>query len=395
MEKRQRTNTVESSPPSPQEAVASLDPLVQPINEPDESPVYLHRQSSVFFIPADLTKEKDANFCQRLVNFLGRFSGILYALVASFLFTCSNFALTQFDIVLLDALIIRFAAQALMSLGFILYKGYSFWSPGNNGLILIRCLFATSGSISYYLGLTLLPLADLTTVRYTQVVWTAVLALIIFRERINLPTIFASILTLIGVVCVAQPSFLFPRNTLVNATISNSTTIEKKDQRLLGMILAVGCALAISMSIILNKKLMQRNVRQSVIMFYFFVTTLVVFFIHQIHYWLFSSSKPADLHLKNVLFTKEFLYASIVGILQIFPLILSQKSIKREHPSIVTVVQSSDIVFAILLQNLFTSHKSNLLVLLGSTLVMMSIFIVGGHKLWLDRQNRTCLPTSA
>ncbi|CAF4580639.1 unnamed protein product, partial [Rotaria magnacalcarata] len=38
----------------------------------------------------------------------------------------------------------------------------------------------------------MLPLPDLTTIRYTQVVWTALLALIIFRDRITLPTIIAS-----------------------------------------------------------------------------------------------------------------------------------------------------------------------------------------------------------
>ncbi len=29
---------------------------------------------------------------------------------------------------------------------------------------------------------------------------------------------------------------------------------------------------------------------------------------------------------------------------------------------------------------------------MGSTLVLTSIFIVGGHKLWLDRENRTFIP---
>jgi drug/metabolite transporter (DMT)-like permease len=75
-------------------------------------------------------------------------------------------------------------------------------------------------------------------------------------------------------------------------------------------------------------------------------------------------------------------------------MVLSQKSIKREHPSIVTVVQASDILFAIILQNLFSINKSNGLALIGSTLVLASIIIVGVHKLWQDRQNRTCIPTS-
>jgi drug/metabolite transporter (DMT)-like permease len=75
-------------------------------------------------------------------------------------------------------------------------------------------------------------------------------------------------------------------------------------------------------------------------------------------------------------------------------MIFVQKAIKREHPSIVSIVQSSDILFALILQNVFSSSKSNLLAIIGSILVLTSIFIVGGQKLWLDRKNRTCIPTS-
>ncbi|CAF1521220.1 unnamed protein product [Didymodactylos carnosus] len=61
------------------------------------------------------------------------------------------------------------------------------------------------------------------------------------------------------------------------------------------------------------------------------------------------------------------------------------KAIKREHPSIFTIVQSSDIVIAIVLQNLFTDIKSNWYVLLGSLLVLTSILLVGGYKLYINR----------
>lgn len=390
---------MDSTPPTPQEAAANLDPLVQPINDAEGPPVYLDRRSSVFFIPSSLISDKDEKNPDRIKRFftyMERFSGILYALLASFLFTCSNFVLKQFDtVVLFDVLIIRYFVQGLLSLGFILYKGYCPWSKANGLLILIRSLFAAAGSILYYFSLTILPLPDLTTIRYTQVVWTAILALILLHERINVPTILACLLTLTGVVCVAQPNFLFASQQPRNETMAIGSASGKSDQRVFGMLLALLCALSISMSIILNKKLIQRKVQQSTIMFHFLCTTLFVIVVFQIHFWLFSQSKPKDLHFTEVISQKEFLFASIAAVLQIFPMILWQKSIKREHTSIVTVVQSSDILFAIILQNLFTSIKSNFLVLIGSTLVITSIAIVGGHKLWIDRQSRTCIPTCA
>ena len=61
---------------------------------------------------------------------------------------------------------------------------------------------------------------------------------------------------------------------------------------------------------------------------------------------------------------------------------------KLEHPSIISVAQSSDMIFAIGLQNLFTNVKSNRFVLIGSFLVTLSIVIVGIHKFWKDQKKQ-------
>lgn len=402
MEKKSRTNTMESSPPSPQEAAASLDPLVQSITDHDDEPVYLRRQSSLFYIPAgkanghedETIGGKKRNLVEKWLAYANRCSGILYALLASFLFSCSNFVMVQLVPNLVDVLVVRFSVLAMISFGFILYKGYSF-HPGPHGvLLLFRSVFAAVGSVSFYLAVSYIPFPDLTTVRYTQVVWTALLALVVFRERLTPATIIASVLTLIGVVCVAQPTFLFASRKPLNATSADSWE-DSKNKRFIGMLIAFTCALAISLSIVLNKKLLQKKARQSLIMFYFQVITSVAALLFQTYYWAFSQSKTREFNFRQIYLTRNFFLASLISILQLCPMILSQKAIKREHPSIVTVVQSSDIIFAIVLQNTFTAVKTNPVALVGSALVITSIFIVGGYKLWLDRQSRTCLPVSA
>ena len=400
MERKERTYTIDSLSPCPREAAANLDPLVQPFTDQDDEPVYIRRTSSIFFIPASTIheneeqniNEKKKNIITKCLVYMERFSGILYALLASFLSSCSNFILIQLNIVIFDVLIIRFFSVALISFGFIMYKGYDLFPNCNRLLIIIRSLFSGGGTVAFYFALSLLPLADLTTVRYTQVVWTALLALIIFRERITLSTIMASILTLIGVVCVAQPTFLFSQSKTLNDTSQETFEADKKNKRLFGILVAVSCALSISMGIVLNKKLIQRQVRQSIIMFHFLSITSAMFLIIQIHYWFFSKSQHRERNFKKIFLTKDYFFATVIALLQSIPMILSQKAIKREHPSIVTVVQSADILFAIVLQNVFSSIKSNLLTIFGSILVLTSIFIVGSYKLWLDRQNRTCIP---
>jgi drug/metabolite transporter (DMT)-like permease len=400
MEKQRQTNTIDSST---QEAVAGLDPLLQPFDDQNDVPVYYSRRSSVFYIPAtaidknneeNINSNKKSNLLTKILSYIERFSGIIYALIASLLFTCSNFLIKQLDVVILDVFLIRFVIQGFISLGYIIYKGYHPFSSNYNGLLIfIQPIIAATGSICFYIGLTLLPLPDLTTIRYTQVVWTALLALIIFRERITLPTILAIILTLIGVICVAQPSFLFTKSKIFNETLQISLS-KTNENRLLGMFIALLCAFSISTTVVLTKKLFEKKVRQSIIMFHFILTTFIFLLIIQIHYWAFSKTNQQKFHIKKIYLTKNFFYATILATLQLIPMVLSQKSIKREHPSIVTVVQASDILFAIILQNLFSINKSNGLALIGSTLVLASIIIVGVHKLWQDRQNRTCIPTS-
>ena len=349
------------------QAVANLDPLIQPLNDQYEQPVHYNHTNSC-------------------LSYVERFSGIIYAIIASLLFTCSNFIMKQLDVILLDVFLIRFFFQGLISIGYLVYKGYSPFSTNSHGLlILFRSLIAASASILFYIGLSLLQLTDLITIRYTQVVWTIVLASIIFRERMNLPTVLACILTVVGVVCVAEPTFLFSQTRTTNETLSKSS-IESNGTRLFGMFIALLCAISISLAIILTKKLLERKIRQSLIMFYFILTIFILLLIKQTHFWTLSTSNQLKFDLNKIYFTKNFLYATLLATLQLIPMVLTQKAIKREHPSIISVVQSSDILFSIVLQNLFSQQKSNRFTLLGSSLVLTSILIVGGYKIWKDRR---------
>ncbi|CAF1402747.1 unnamed protein product [Adineta steineri] len=400
MEKQQRTISITSTKSSPEIAVANLDPLLQSINDVNDDITYFDRKSSIFYHPVNIIDENDEenidsnqkfHICTKCFCYIKRFSGILYSLIAALLFTCSNFIIKQLDVVLLDVFLIRFLIQGLISYVYITYKDYHvFPSNINNLLMFSRSFMAAVGSVCFYLGLELLPLPELSTLRYTQVIWTALLVLIIFRERITLPIIIASILTLIGVICVAQPTILFTKSNPINETLQIS--LKNDNQRLKGVFVAIFCAFSISMGIVLNKKLLEQKVRQSVIMFHFILTTTFMLIITQTYYWVFSKTNQRKFNIKEIYLTENFIYATILATLQLIPMVLTQKSIKREHPSIVTVVQASEILFSLILQNIFLAKKSNGLAIIGSILVLTSIFILGGHKLWLDRQNRTHQP---
>ena len=366
------------SPPIP-----VIDPLIEPLIDLDEFPSNKldNEKSASILTLFSYRAENKSTFTQTL----RRFTGIFYALFGSFIFTSSGFIIKELNVDFFDALLCRFIVQTFILVIFTSYKRYEIF-PGSWHLIflqIIRVILASSGLFLFYLSYIYIPLPDLTTVRYTQVIWTALLAMLIFRERLAIPIILASFLTSIGVVCVAQPTFLFQSNQSIQTGNHTGDNLSNGSARYLGLSLALACALSISASIVLNKKLLVLKIPQSILMLQFSLLNLVILILNQIRNRVFL-----HMYSQQTMFTGKYLIAASVSLFQLLSSTIIQKAIKLEHPSLISVVQSSDILFAIGLQNLFTNEKSNWLVLLGSALVTTSIFIVGGHKLWKDGKKK-------
>lgn len=387
--------------PREDNSMHQIDPLVQPLIDADELFPPVERQNeelinlSVEGISSEPVRLQRVGFFSQNVR---RYIGIFYALAGSCLFTSSGFIIKQLRVDFFDALLCRFTIQTLILIVFILYKHYTILVGPRNLVLLqiVRVILAVCGLLFFYLSYRYIPLPDLTTVRYTQVVWTAILAMIIFRERISIATVAAIVLTLIGVVCVAQPTFLFGdhrRVSAVNQTTDPVVSESAGPYRILGLAFALVCALSISGSIVFNKQLLVRKIPQSVLMFQFsFLTLLFLVGNHVRNRFVLHA------YAHRSMFTWQFSVAASVSLLQLLSSTLTQKAIKLEHPSIVSVVQSSDILFALLLQNVIAAEKSNGLVFVGSALVATSIFLVGIHKLWKDRRvlaSETTDPKSA
>lgn len=361
--------------PVAETSIHEIDPFIQPLVDTNElSTKNESRHEELVRLDRSQANYRASLFSQNL----RRCTGIMYALIGSSLFTSSGFIIKQLRVDFFDALLCRFIIQTSILTAFILYKRYKILT-GSTDLILLqitRVILAVCGLLFFYSSYRYIPLPDLTTFRYTQVIWTAILAMIIFRERISIPTVLAIIFTLIGVVCVAQPTFLFGNQKKLST--SNES---RKSHRILGLVLALLCALSISGSIVLNKKLLVLKIPQSVLMFHFSCLTLIILIGNQLR-----NRFILHAYSNHTMFTWRFAIAASVSLLQLLSSTLTQKAIKLEHPSIISVVQSSDILFALLLQNLITNEKSNWLVLLGSGLVTASIFLVGIHKLWKDQK---------
>ncbi len=310
-----------------------------------------------------------------------RFSGILYTLVSGFLFTSSIFVTKQLEVELLAALIPRFLIQTIMLIIYMKFiKHYSFYQQLKKQellLLFINLFFMVTGFLAVMLAYRYLPLPDLTTIRFTQVIWTAILTACLYREKPSIPIILAVLLTFTGVIFVAQPNFLFKK--------SSDITIDYH-QHLIGFFIALYSSIGITIGLLSNKYLLTKyKTKHSLIWLQFTFVSLVVIIIHLSYKYYFLIDPIQS--LKNDFINWKYFYSASICSLQIIASMLLQKAVKREHPSRLAIVQSSDILISILLQNVFSVIKSNFLSLFGSMLVLASILIISGSKLINEKKN--------
>jgi len=298
-----------------------------------------------------------------------RFSGIIYTLTASLLFTCATFLIKQLGVDLLDALLIRFVFQTLFTLLFVLHKHYPlfFGSMSQIFLQIICCATGAGGVFIYFFAVRYVELSDVSTLSYTRVVWTVILSIFIYRQRPSISSLLALPLTLLGVIFVTQPSFLF-----------SSVILSNNKYRVLGLTLAMMTSFTSAINVLSFKQLIStsKDIKPSVINFQYCFAVLIFLIINQLYQRFFLHT--GLLFYSNI--SWKYLLASFICFVMIISNLLTQKAIKREHPAIFTLLTSADIIFSLILQNIFTTKRSNLFALLGSALVICSVVIIGLSK---------------
>ena len=265
------------------------------------------------------------------ISYLQRFSGILYSLTASILFTSSTFSIKQLDVDLLDVLLFRFIIQTLVTFVFIRIKNYPSF-PGNTVEIFFQlCCCATGAGtfFLYFFAIRYIDLPDVTTLCYTRVVWTMVFSIIVYREWPSYGSLIALPLTLSGVVFVTQPTFLF----------SSKTSLTEAN-RWLGISLSMASSIVSSINVLMFKQLISKSkdMKPSVLNFQYCFAVLGFLLGYQYYKFHFIGS---GLSWKTIM-SGRYVLASMICLVMIAVNVLVQKAIKREHPAIFTLLGSAE-----------------------------------------------------
>lgn len=267
-------------------------------------------------------------------------SAFAFALMSSCVKLVSTYGIPVFEIVAARAVV-----SLIISYADIKRKRISVW--GNNKKLLIaRGVAGSLALICVYFAVATLPLAEATILQYLHPVFTALLALVFLRERIQLSTIICIAFCIVGLLVMVSPGLTFD-STAALPWLSVTAA-------LLG---ALGSAIAY----VIVKRLSSSE-DSSVIIFYFplIALPLSVLFLGN------------DFVMPD---TEALLLLLFVGISTQVGQIGLTKAMQTEVASKATAYSYVQVVFSIILGWLFFSEIPSIWTWAGGTLIIIGAFI--------------------
>lgn len=108
-----------------------------------------------------------------------------------------------------EVVLLRGVVTVLATSWMLRRAGVRDWRGKRRGLLLLRAGLGFAALSCFYYALVHLPLADATTIQYTNPVWTALIAAWYLDERMGRGEVALVLASLAGVVLIARPAALF------------------------------------------------------------------------------------------------------------------------------------------------------------------------------------------
>ena len=282
-------------------------------------------------------------------------AGLRYMIVAVFFFSLMSLMakLVASTIPTGQIVFFRSGVGAILGYWWVRIVGIPLWGV-NKKLLIFRGLTGFGALMCFFWTLITLPLAEATVLFYTSPCLAAVIAAILLREHLSIPTIIGLLACIVGVICVVQPEFIF-------SGVANEQHLPSVAVGLLGALLA---ALAF-----VSVRKLRRTDHASVIVFYFsFVSTFACI-----------PFVVADVAAPSLV---EFLMLIGIGFATHFAQIFLTRSLHRVQTSKAMGLSYVQILFAAGWGILIFGDYPNVLSVIGMILVAAgSITAVGGRHL--------------
>lgn len=261
-----------------------------------------------------------------------------------------------------------------------IHNGWSFFGiEGERVALFSRAIFGFFNVSMGFAAFTLIPLADATTIISAAPIFVSIFAPCILGEECGLSQVIVIIMTIAGVFLASQPTFLFPHDHT-----GDLVAISPNDRLFGSFLSSISCITAAFCFI--SMRGMQRTPCMVVMNMYQFFTmiccclTLVV-----MH---FTGLLPNGIGLPSSLYDYGCMVLAAVAVVGVQCFLTV--SFKLEEANIVSLVRTSDILFAFLLQIIFLgSGEINSLSIIGAVVVSLGV-MSSALRSWLMKRPKKC-----
>lgn len=157
------------------------------------------------------------HFSNKLLKFRGIFFGTLAAL---FLALANVFIKSARITTGSEQVFVRFLVQVISIGAFIIISNRSFLGPKESRkLLLMRGSFGTCSILFLHISVKLIDPSDAVALFHLNTIIVSVIARIILKEKVGLAHLTCLIMSMLGVLFIAQPSFIFTK--YVNGLVTN------------------------------------------------------------------------------------------------------------------------------------------------------------------------------
>ncbi|KAJ8050959.1 Solute carrier family 35 member G1 [Holothuria leucospilota] len=291
------------------------------------------KEGTLYFFKS--SQETKPTFSCKSFAILRRRRGLLLASLPPLLFSVQSLlidvlteTLDSFQVVFMHVPILMICCTVL-----VIYKGVRPSRDYKHYLWLLGSGTCQAGNTCFLaLAVTYMAVGDTVTIMYTALIQVGFYSWLILKEPVRLFDSVFAILAFGGVIFIARPPFIF--------RIGGGTP--SYDIPLPGVIIALAGSCTIAFFVVFNRKLSKLGVNSFFCLF--FNATSVV---------LLSGAMSFILNRWRCPTMQEWLYALLAGVCYVFAHITLFYALKFEIATLVTVVSTTEIVYAYLWQLIF------------------------------------------
>ncbi|XP_076364148.1 solute carrier family 35 member G1-like isoform X1 [Tachypleus tridentatus] len=302
------------------------------------------------------------------------FLGILCALISAIFFSTASFIVAFVTTVdPIEILVIRSGIQMVLCVPVIIYNQNPFFGiSGERNFLCMRAIVGTVAMGMGYYSIRLIPLADASTIMLSSPALITLFACMILREPCGMFQIFTITITLIGVVLISRPSFLF--DVILVDQVSSENRVQ-------GSLMAFCACTARALSFITMRKL--QKTPTPVVIFMFSLSSIV--------FGLFYLFITGTLSVPSC--GQEAVLLVVCGLCGTFGQLLMTTALKCEEAGPVSIARTADVVLAFIYGVSFLDQYPSWTSIVGAFLVCSS-FVLTAMKKWRSRNKPSNTPSN-